>query len=215
MLPDDATQPMRYHPDTQAAWPTRSPAQAQRAALQRSEYKAPKSGRALWAILGFIIGAIVTAALMLLILAPSSAPSDQAQPNATILKVTLTDALLTQELDAHEGQADANVSQLRAHVEAGGDIVVSGMIQTNGSSAPFSVMLQPYVSQQTLSVKVTRASIAGLLLPPSTFDELVTPLNQRLAKVSKVSVGVGKPLVVNGVSFADGSLILSYALSAS
>lgn len=183
--------------------------------MQRPAYNAPKSGRALWAILGFILGAIVTAALMLLILAPSNAPSDPAQPGSNVLKVTLTDALLTQELDAHQGQADANISQLRAHVEASGDIVVSGTIQSNGSSAPFSVMLQPYVSQHALMVKVTRASIGGFLLPPSTFDELVTPLNQRLARASEVSVGVSKPLAINGVSFADGSLILNYALAAS
>ncbi len=213
MLPDDVTQPMRHQIDPQPAWTPQSP--AQRAPIQRPAYKPPKSGRALWAILGFILGAIVTAALMLLILAPSNTPSDQAQPGSNILKVTLTDALLTQELDAHQGQADANVSQLRAHVEASGDIVVSGVIQTNGTSAPFSVMLQPYVSQHALMVKVTRASIDGLLLPPSSFDELVAPLNQRLAKASEVSIGVSKPLVINGVSFADGSLILNYALAAS
>src|SRR5579864_4277261 len=105
MLPDDVTQPIRHQANPQAAWPPQ--AQAQRSAIQRPAYKAPKSGRALWAILGFIVGAIVAAALMLLILAPGSVPSDQAPPNSTILKVTLTDALLTQELDAHEGQADA------------------------------------------------------------------------------------------------------------
>ncbi len=215
MLPDDVTQPMRHQIDPQPAWTPQSPAQAQRAPMQRPAYKAPKSRRALWAILGFVLGAIITAALMLLILAPSNAPSDQAQPGSTILKVTMTDALLTQELDAHQGQADAAVSQLRAHVEAGGDIVVTGMIQSNGSNAPFSVMLQPYVSQHALMVKVTRASIAGFLLPPSAFDELVTPLNQRLAKASEVSIGISKPLVINSVNFTDGSLILNYALAAS
>ncbi len=172
-----------------------------------------RAGRGvLWGIVGFVVGGLLTLALALVALAPAPAPSAPAQTSGAALTVTLTDTLLTQSLNSNLGSGAVALGQPRAHIQANGQLVISGVLQgPAGAGSDVTVVTQPYVSQHTLAIRVLRASVAGFAIPPSALDSMRDQINQQLARSSHVSMGVGGALVVSGVSFANGSMTLSYA----
>ena len=218
MIPDDLTQPITQQPAPSPAprepWPgydaptlmqppTPSPVR---------RFPASRGGLGLiWGIVGFVIGCLLTLALAMALLAPSPAPSAPAQTSGAALTVTLTDTLLTQSLNANLGTGAAALGQPRAHIQSNGQIVISGALQgLTGGGSPVTVVTQPYVSQHTLAIRVLRASIDGFAVPPSALNSMRDQINQQLARSSRVSMG-GGALVVSGVSFANGSMTLTYA----
>lgn len=217
MTPNDVTQPFEQ-PITPHAWPQQTPRQP----MPRQSMAPPPRGRraGLWIVLAFVAGCVLTAIIALAALAPAPAPSASAQNSGAALKVTLTDALLTTAMNSSQatGQTASAVTldHPRAHIQANGDITISGVLQgtSMASGSVVTIVAQPYVSQNTLAVKVLRASVAGFALPPSLLNTLRDQINQQLAQSSHVSLGVGQGLVVSGVSFADGSMTLSYAPAA-
>jgi hypothetical protein len=170
----------------------------------------------LWAALGFIVGCVLTAVAMWAILAPPPALAAQTSPpQVVVLRMTVTDTLLTQSLDADAGLAPVPVSQLRAHIQADGDVVVSGAMQAipSGPETSFVFDMQPYVSHHTMLVRIVRASVGGNAVPPSAFDALRDKVNQQLAPSSRLSLGAGQPLVATAMNFADGALTVSYTFA--
>jgi hypothetical protein len=167
-------------------------------------------------VLGFAIGCLLTTVVAVALLAPAPAPSAPAQTNGATLNITLTDALLTQSLSSNLGAGlgagGVALTQPQVHIQANGEMVVSGTLQGSiaaGSDA--TVVVQPYVSQNTLALRTLRASIAGISLPTTVVAALLDQVNQQLRQSSRISYGVGQALVVTGVSFADGAMTLSYA----
>lgn len=205
MTPNDQTQPLLRQPAPAAAW---------RAYPTSAESRRPPTGiRPAWVVLAFVVGAALMGILAAALLAPAPAPNAPAQTSGAALKVTLTDTLLTTALNDSHGTASLTLTQARAHIQASGAITISGVLQgapiADGSVV--TVVAQPYVSQNTLAVKVLRASVAGLALPTATLNALRDQINAQLAQSSHVSLGVGQGLVVSGVSFSDGAMTLSYA----
>lgn len=217
MTPNDVTQPF-----DQPTAPQRWPQQGPRSPMAPQPMAPQPRGRrvGLWAVGAFVAGCVLTAIIASALLAPAPAPSAPAQTNGAALKVTLTDALLTTAMTSRQGTnatpGAVTLAQPRAHIQANGEITISGVLQ-GAPMAPGSVITvvaQPYVSQNTLAVKMLRASVAGIALPPSLLNTLRDQINQQLAQSSHVSLGVGQSLVVSGVSFADGSMTISYAPAA-
>lgn len=167
---------------------------------------------ALWAALGFLAGVILTAILALGLLAPAPAPTESPTTNAA-LKVTLTDALLTNSLNAAPPSGSVTLTRNRVHIQSNGQIVVSGTLSAGAltSGSPYTIVAQPYVNQNTLTVKVLRASVSGLALPTIALGPIQGQLNQQLAQSSRISLGVGQALVVSGVGFANGAMTITYA----
>lgn len=212
MTPNDVTQPFDQ-PTTPQHWPQQAPRPPM--APRQSERRV-----GLWATVAFVAGCVLTAIIALVALAPAPAPSAPAQTTGAALKVTLTDALLTTAMTSRQGTSASasavTLTQPRAHIQASGDITISGVLQGTplAPGSVVTVVAQPYVSQNTLAVKALRASVAGIALPPSLLNTLRDQINQQLAQSSHVSLGVGQSLVVSGVSFADGSMTISYAPAA-
>ncbi|HZC06977.1 MAG TPA: hypothetical protein VE338_15185 [Ktedonobacterales bacterium] len=198
-------------PAPHAAWPLYdAPTRFSRAPLS------PQRGRVgrgwFWAVIGFLAGCLLTLVVAMAALAPAPAPSVPAQSRGAALTVTLTDTLLTQSLGSNLGAGVVAVAQPRAHIQANGRIVISGVLQgITGAGSDITVVTQPYVSQHTLAIRVLRASVAGFALPPSSLNSMRDQINQQLAQSSRISLGVGSALVVSGVSFANGSMTLTYA----
>lgn len=217
MTPNDVTQPFEQ-PTTPRAWPQQTPRQPMPQHQMAPQPRGRRSG--LWVALAFVAGCVLTAIIALAALAPAPAPSASAQNSGAALKVTLTDALLTTAMSSSQGTSQTasavTLAQPRAHIQANGDITISGVLQGTpmASGSVVTIVAQPYVSQNTLAVKVLRASVAGIALPPSLLNTLRDQINQQLAQSSHVSLGVGQGLVVSGVSFTDGSMTLSYAPAA-
>jgi hypothetical protein len=168
--------------------------------------------RAIWGIAGFVLGCILTALVMHALFVPNIPASDKPSANATLLKVTFTDALLTQEL-ATQTASIGGVSQMRGHIQANGDIVVTGMalIPGLGANADVTMDIVPTVSNHVLSITIAQATVAGVPIAVSTFDPLRDKVNQRLAQSSQLSLGDGQKAAVSGVTFADGEMTLDYA----
>lgn len=209
MTPDDLTQPIRQQSAPYAAWPT--------PAAQRppQSWQPRRSGRGrLWAVMGFVVGGLLAALITLALVAPPPAPNAAAQTSGTALTVTMTDTLLTQAFSGSaQGGGVATLSQARAHIQANGQIVISGVLQSAqlGAGSPVTLIAQPYVSNGVLAVKFLRVSIGGIALPTATLNTVRDQINQQLAKSSHISLGVGQALSVSGVSFADGKMTLTYA----
>jgi hypothetical protein len=161
---------------------------------------------------GFIVGCTLTTLLALALLAPQPAPNTSAQTTGAALTVTLTDTLLSQSLGSNLGTGAVTLTQPRAHIQANGQIVVSGVLQGGAlaSGSAVTIVTQPYVSQNTLAIRVLRASVGGVVLPTLALDALRDQINQQLAQSSHISLGVGQALVVSGVSFANGTMTLTY-----
>ncbi len=173
----------------------------------------PRAGRgALWGALGFIVGCILTTVVALALLAPSPLPSASGPATGSALTVTLTDTLLTQSLSSNMGAGAVAIVQPQAHIRANGQIVVTGTLQGSSplAGSAVTVVTQPYVSQNTLAIRVLRASVDDFALPTAVFDGLLDQVNRQLVQSSRISFGVGQALVVTGVSFAEGKMTLSY-----
>lgn len=211
MTPDDLTQPMTQQPAARAQWPSYDAPTRMSAPMRRPT--PTRAGRGwIWGIVGFVVGCVVTLAIALVALAPAPAPSEPAQASGAALTVTLTDTLLTQSLSSSLGSGATTLAQPRAHIESNGQIVISGALQRlTGAGNEVTIVTQPYVSQHTLAIRVLRASVDGFALPPTSLDSMRDQINQQLARSSRVSMGVGSALVVSGVSFANGSMTLTYA----
>ena len=210
MTPEDLTQPYTQRPGTPPGWPLHdAPTLPPRGSPRRS----PAQRRGLlWSALGFVVGVVLTAVIALAALAPAPAPSVAAQPNGAALTVTLTDALLTQAISSNLQTGGASLAQARAHIQANQQIVVSGQFQGSSDAGSLvTIVAQPYVSQHTLAIKVLRVSFAGAALPTTLLDAMRDQINASLARSSRISLGVGKSLVVSGVSCSDGSMTLTYA----
>lgn len=196
---DDATQPYLQRP---------SPAPRQPSARVGSA----GGRRAIWGIAGFVLGCILTALVAHALFVPSIPTSGKPSANATLVKVTFTDALLTQEL-ATQAASIGGVSQMRGHIQANGDVAVTGkaLIPELGSNADVTMDIVPTVSNHILSITIARAAVAGVPIAASTFDALRDRVNQRLAQSSQLSLGDGQKVAVSGVTFADGEMTLDYA----
>ena len=208
MTPDDVTRPYTQRPAPKVPWPSFD-------APTRASSPIPQGRRGghsvLWMLLGFFLGAVVTAIVALRVLAPTPAPNVAAQSNGA-LTVTMTDSLLDRSLTNNLPSAGGALGQARAHIQANGEIVISGNVQApSGDASQATIVVQPVVSQSILSVTILRASVGGTALPPSVFDSVRDQINQQLRQSSRVSFGVGQALVITGVSFSDGSMTLSYA----
>lgn len=205
MTPDDLTQPLPRSTPPPGAWPPR--------AGQFAPQQPYRRVGALWIGVAFVVGAVLSAILALALLAPAPAPNVPAQTNGAALDVTLTDSLLTTALRSSSGGGALTLSQPRAHIQASGEITITGVLHGTplADGSVVTVVAQPYVNQNTLAVKVLRASVANVALPPTTLDSLRDQINQKLAQSSHVSLGIGQGLVVSGASFTDGAMTLSYA----
>lgn len=180
----------------------------------------PRNGRgghggrsALWAALAFIAGSLLTTILMLVILAPRPVTSETTQAGSVAFTVTVTDTLLSTALGANQQAGGITLTQLHAHIQANGQIAITAAVQGASTAAGNSVtvILQPYVSQRTLTVKILRASLDNIALPPEILNALRDQINQQLAQSSRVSFGSGQALEVSGVSFASGAMTIAYA----
>lgn len=217
MTPDDVTQPVTQRPAPRAARRAQSPFNTPTTVRPPRRSQWPRAGRGpLWGALGFVVGCLLTTMVALALLAPAPAPSAPAQTSGAALTVTLTDALLTQSLSSNLGSGlgagAVALVQPRAHIQANGYIVVSGALQgTIESGSAVTIVIQPFVTHNTLAIRVLRASVAGIALPPSMLDSLRDQVNQQLQQSSRISLGVGQSLVVTGVSCANGAMTLTYA----
>jgi hypothetical protein len=218
MTPDDLTQPMTPRPTPRAAQsPYHSPFNAPTTVRPPRRPTIPRAGRGpLWGALGFVVGCVLATMVALVLLAPARAPSAPAQTSGAALTVTLTDTLLTQSLGSNLGSSLGTgavaLVQPRAHIQSNGQIVISGALQgTIESGSDVTIVIQPFVSHNTLAIRVLRASVAGIALPPSMLDSLRAQVNQQLRQSSRISLGVGQSLVVTGVSFTNGAMTLTYA----
>lgn len=204
MIPDDVTQP--YQPSaTPRSWPPARPTRPPRQSRQ---------GRGLvWGIVGFIAGCILTALVAMAAFVPAPAPSAATQSSAAVLKVTLTDSLLTTAMASGQQPSAVSLTQPRAHIQPNGEIVITGVLEGTpvAAGSAVTVVTQPYVSQRTLAIKVLRASVGGFALPPATLNLLRDQINQQLAKSSHVSLGVGQGLDVSGIVFDNGAMTISYS----
>ena len=162
--------------------------------------------------MGFIVGCVLTALVAMAALAPTPAPAS-ARTGGAALRVTLTDSLLTTAMDSGQQSSALSLSQARAHIQSNGRIIISGVLQGSplGAGNDVTVVAQPYVSQNALAIKVLRASVSGFAVPPATLATLTDQVNRQLTHSSHVSLGVGQNLVVSTVTFADGSMTVSYA----
>ena len=210
MLPDDVTQPYQQTAAPHAPW---------QAPMPQGVYE-PRNGRgghggrsALWAALAFIAGSLLTTILMLVILAPRPVTSETTQAGSVAFTVTVTDTLLSTALGANQQAGGITLTQLHAHIQANGQIAITAAVQGASTAAGNSVtvILQPYVSQRTLTVKILRASLDNIALPPEILNALRDQINQQLAQSSRVSFGSGQALEVSGVSFASGAMTIAYA----
>lgn len=203
MIPDDVTQPFQPAA-TPRSWRQATPPRAPRQ---------PRPGRGvLWAIMGFVVGCVLTAVVALAAFAPTPAPLAATGTGATALKVTLTDSLLTTAMASGQQSSAVSLSQARAHIQSSGRITISGRLEGSPlAGSVVTIVTQPYVSQNTLAIKVLSASVGSLALPPATLNPLRDQINQQLARSSHVSLGVGQGLVASDVTFADGSMTINYA----
>ncbi|MGH2502960.1 MAG: hypothetical protein ACRDID_10630 [Ktedonobacterales bacterium] len=209
MTPDDVTQPYTPRPEQSPNWPAYEPTAAPSRAIGQRQPR-PRGG-CLWGVAGFVVGAILTAVIALAALAPAPAPSVAAQPNGAALTVTLTDTLLTQAIGSSVDAGTGSLAQARAHIQATGQIVVSGQLAgSSDAGSAVTIVTQPYVSQHTLAVRVLRVAYDGAALPTSLLDSLRDQINASLARSSQVSLGVGKTLEVSGVSCSNGAMTLTY-----
>lgn len=208
MTPDDVTQPYTPRPQHSPNWPAYEPLTAPSRAVRPPRAR----GGCLWGIAGFVVGVLLTAVIALAALAPVPAPSVAAQPNGAALTVTLTDTLLTQAIGSSVDAGTGSLAQAHAHIQANGQIVVSGQLAGSSSAgSAVTIVVQPYVSQHTLAVKVLRVAYGGAALPTMLLDSMRDQINASLARSSRVSLGVGKTVVVSGVSCSNGAMTLTYA----
>ena len=208
MTPEEVTQPyyqsVEPRPWPQSA-PTRPPQQAPRRASMR--------WGCLWAPLGFVIGAVVTGLLALALFAVSPTPATTSASNDSMLKVTLTDALLTSELVAAQRSSGVGLASPRAHIQSDGRVVFSGTLKGTliGSGATATIIGQLYVRDHALAFKLINATVGGVAVPPVMLGALVSQFNAQLATTNHLPIGGGLALRVSGVDFTDGAMTVSFA----
>ena len=210
MIPDDVTQP--FQPSaTPRPWPP--------SAAHGMAPRPPRQSRGwlagILAVVGFIVGCSLASGVAMALFAGSPAPVSPTASGSAALKVMFTDQLLTTAMASAQPSGGVSLTQARAHIQpsgAGGEITISGTLTGTpvGAGSTVTLVAQPYVSQNTLAIKIVRASVGGVALPPATLNALRDQINQQLAKSSHISLGVGQGLVVSGISFADGSMTVSY-----
>lgn len=204
MIPDDVTQPFQ---------PSEMPRSWQQSGPQPRAPRAPRGWLAgVLAIVGFIVGCALASLVAMAVFAARPAPISSATTGVAALKVTFTDGLLTTAMTSNPQSGGVSLAQARAHIQANGDIIISGVLSGTpvGAGSVVTVVAQPYVSQNTLAVKILRASVGGFAVPPAALNPLRDQINQQLAKSSHISLGVGQGLAVSDVTFSDGAMTVSY-----
>lgn len=208
MSPEEVTQPY-YQSVEPRSWPQSAPSRPPRQTTRR----AGMASGCLWAPLGFVIGAVVTGLLALALFAVSPTPVTPSASSDSMLKVTLTDALLTSELVAAQRGSGVGLASPRAHIQSDGRVVFSGTLKGTlvGSGATATITGQIYVRDHALAFKLINATVGGVAVPPVMLGPLVGQINAQLATTNHLAVGGGLALKVSGVNFTDGAMTVSFA----
>jgi hypothetical protein len=169
----------------------------------------PWRGRILWAVIGALLGCILT--IVLLVFAgprPAAAPTQTTQGHLT---VSVDDAYLTAAVRqaAANVPAASNVSSLTAHVQSGDHIVVSGDASVFSVPVPLSMTLQPVVNQGALTVQVVDAYVGGFPMPGLLDTQLEGAINAQLGPLGQSTLAGGPHYVVTSVATAPGLLTLT------
>lgn len=207
---DDSTTPYNA-PLNAPTWPTPTPpappTRAQAAAPRRARFGC---GALLGLVGAFALGVIVTALVFSAFFLATPAPAAPSSTGSAALKITVTDALLTDELNAN---SDGALAQPKIHIGSDGNITVSGVLQGTpvGAGQTAVVVLAPRVAQSKINVTAISGSVAGFPVPAAALAPIGSQITSALAQSSSVPLSNSQSLTVTGISFADGQMTIAYA----
>jgi len=187
--------------------------EAERAGVPMGRWagRASVAGRAVWALVGCLVG-IVGTVLALVLLAPAPAQTEPTPPVASGIVVSIDDATLAQVIA--DGLAQANTPFHTSNIQV--SILLGNLVDISGDATysivpaqRLSVTGQVSAQDGHLHMHLIRASIGGLNLPAPLVGVLEQSINNQLVRLGGMLVLGGTRYVVTGVSTSDGILSLT------
>jgi hypothetical protein len=179
---------------------------------------APGSSRRLWLgcglalalIAAFLLGVVVTSFVFSAWFLPAPPPAVASDPGGAALKITVTDTLLTDEMNANSNGVLTNI---QTHIAANGQVSVSGILQGTlvGEGQTAVIVLAPRVSQGKITVTAVSGSVGGFLLPAYVLAPIASKVTTALSQSSSIPISGSQQLTVKGLTFTNGALTISYS----
>jgi hypothetical protein len=157
------------------------------------------------AILGGLIGLVLGVLLMVAYLVFYAPAPRQAAPAASgnnPVTISVDDAYLTQVVAASltRAQPSLGVSNAKAQINPGKQLLISGNVNTLGAARPFAATADVFVDGGAVAIHITEAHLDGLPLPSQITSSLQGSINNQLRQTSASFLPPNSGYTVKGVS---------------
>jgi hypothetical protein len=163
----------------------------------------------LWAIGGVVLGVILT--LGILMLFPPRAITLDPPPSGTgDVSISIDDIFVLHQAvrGLSEVHLPFSISDLKAHIDAGNSISVSGVISSGPFAGQFAATSQVGIANGQLLSHLTSAQVGSISLPgwvTATLDQAIdVQLDNAVAKLLPTNTG----LVLSSITTTSGDLTL-------
>ena len=162
----------------------------------------------LWGIGGLALGVVLTLAVQVLL-----APGTSTVPSSTAggdIMISIDDTFVAQQAarGVSQVQLPFTISGMRAHINPGNTISISGTASTGPVAQQFAATSQVWVAGGQLQSHLTSAAVGSAQLPDlvtSVLDDAIDlQLDGAVARLLPSSTG----LALSGISTSDGKLTL-------